>query len=129
LLSVTKRIVITKRIVMKHDEGSCFKAKLAIRDTLDVVGGKWKLVLISVLFNGKKRFNELTREAGISPRILSKELQELEMNGLVTRQVMDTKPVTVQYELTEYTTTLYEVLSAMEKWGLQHREKVTSNNV
>ncbi|AYM99277.1 winged helix-turn-helix transcriptional regulator [Chryseobacterium sp. 3008163] len=114
---------------MKHEGGSCFKAKLAIRDTLDVVGGKWKLVLISVLFNGKKGFNELTRDAGISPRILSKELQELEINGLVTRQVMDTKPVTVQYELTEYSTTLHEVLFAMEKWGLQHREKVISNKV
>jgi DNA-binding HxlR family transcriptional regulator len=99
---------------------------LAIRDTLDVVGGKWKLVLISVLVNGKKGFNELAREAGISPRILSKELQELEMNGLVTRQVRDTKPVTVQYELTQYSTTLFEVLFAMEKWGIQHRAKVTS---
>jgi DNA-binding HxlR family transcriptional regulator len=110
----------------QHDAGSCFKAKLAIRDTLDVVGGKWKLVLISVLVNGKKGFNELAREAGISPRILSKELQELEMNGLVTRQVRDTKPVTVQYELTQYSTTLFEVLYAMEKWGFQHRAKVTS---
>ncbi|PWB27211.1 winged helix-turn-helix transcriptional regulator [Flavobacterium sp. HTF] len=114
---------------MEAQEGSCFKSKLAIRDTLDVVGGKWKLVLISILVNGKKGFNELTRDAGISPRILSKELQELEMNGLVTRQVMHTKPITVQYELTEYSKTLYEVLFAMEKWGLQHREKVTSNSL
>jgi len=69
---------------------------MAIRDTLDVVGGKWKLVLITVLRSGRKGFNELSREAGISPRILSKELQEMEMNGLVNRYVMDTKPVTGQ---------------------------------
>ena len=97
----------------KHTVESCAKAKIAIRDTLDVVGGKWKLVLISVLRSGKKGFNELSREAGISPRILSKELQELEMNGLVSRTVCDTKPVTVQYELTDYSQTLNEVLLAM----------------
>ncbi|WP_052259102.1 winged helix-turn-helix transcriptional regulator [Sphingobacterium sp. T2] len=97
---------------------------MAIRDTLDIVGGKWKLVLISVLRSGKKGFNELSREAGISPRILSKELQELEMNGLVSRKVCDTKPITVQYELTEYSHSLNDVLVAMEKWGYQHRKRI-----
>jgi len=112
----------------KHTVESCAKTKLAIRDTLDVVGGKWKLVLISVLRSGKKGFNELSREAGISPRILSKELQELEMNGLVSRQVCNTKPISVQYELTEYSNTLKEVLDAMIKWGNQHRRKIMSPN-
>jgi DNA-binding HxlR family transcriptional regulator len=107
-----------------HTVESCSRAKLAIRDTLDIVGGKWKLVLISVLRSGKKGFNELSREAGISPRILSKELQELEINGLVTREVCNTKPVTVQYELTEYSQTLNDVLRAMEKWGHEHRQKI-----
>lgn len=109
-----------------HTVESCSKAKMAIRDTLDVVGGKWKLVLISVLQSGKKGFNELSREAGISPRILSKELHEMEMNGLVNRQVCNTKPVTVQYELTEYSQTLNDVLTAMEMWGHQHRQKIIS---
>ena len=108
----------------KHTVESCSKSKMPIRDTLDVVGGKWKLVLITVLRSGKKGFNELSREAGISPRILSKELQELEMNGLVSRKVCDTKPVTVQYELTSYSETLTDVLLAMEKWGFQHRNKI-----
>lgn len=108
----------------KHTVESCAKAKMAIRDTLDIVGGKWKLVLISVLRSGKKGFNELSREAGISPRILSKELQELEMNGLVSRKVCDTKPITVQYELTEYSHSLNDVLVAMEKWGYQHRKRI-----
>ncbi|MDM1293952.1 helix-turn-helix transcriptional regulator [Sphingobacterium sp. N143] len=111
-----------------HTVESCAKAKLAIRDTLDVVGGKWKLVLISLLRSGKKGFNELSREAGISPRILSKELQELEINGLVSRQVRNTKPITVQYELTEYSNSLSEVLMAMEKWGHQHRLKIVSRS-
>ena len=107
-----------------HTEETCKKAMLAVRDTLDVVGGKWKLVLISVLRNGKRRFRELSREAGISPRILSKELQELEMNGLVSRTVCDTKPITVEYALTPYSETLSEVLDSMERWGQQHRIKI-----
>jgi DNA-binding HxlR family transcriptional regulator len=111
-----------------HNAQACAKAELAIRDTLDIVGGKWKLVLISVLRHGKKGFNELSRDAGISPRILSKELQELEINGLVNRQVQHTKPITVQYELTAYSETLDEVLTAMEKWGKQHRLRVISNS-
>ncbi|WP_192349954.1 helix-turn-helix domain-containing protein [Algoriphagus sp. Y33] len=108
----------------KHTVEACLKAKLPIRDTLDVVGGKWKLVLITVLQSGKKGFNELSREAGISPRILSKELQDMEMNGLVNREVCSTKPVTVQYELTDYSKTLNDVLIAREKWGQQHRDKI-----
>jgi len=105
------------------DEDECKKAKLTIQDTLDVVGGKWKLILISILRHGKMRFRELSREAGISPRILSKELQELEMNGLVSRTVMNTKPVTVEYALTPYSETLSELINAMHNWGKQHRER------
>ena len=106
------------------DDGACATAKLAIQDTLDVVGGKWKLVLISILRDGKRRFRELSREAGISPRILSKELQELEINGLVTRTVCNTKPVTVEYALTPYSNTLSDVIIAMHNWGQDHRKKV-----
>ena len=110
--------------IVGDDESVCPKVKLSIQDTLDVVGGKWKLVLISILRDGKKRFRELSREADISPRILSKELQELEMNGLVTRTVCDTRPVTVEYALTPYSDTLSEVIIAMHKWGHEHRKKV-----
>lgn len=99
-------------------------ARLTIQDTLDVVGGKWKLVLLFILSDGKKKFNELSREAGVSPRILSKELQELEMNGLVTRTVCNTKPVTVEYSLTEYSKTLSDVIISMCKWGEKHRTKM-----
>jgi len=81
-------------------------------------------VLLSILRGGKRRFRELSREAEISPRILSKELQELEMNGLVSRTVCDTKPVTVEYALTPYSETLSDVLNAMNKWGQQHRKRI-----
>lgn len=52
------------------------------------------------------------------------ELHELEMNGLVSRTVCDTKPITVEYALTSYSETLTDVLMSMEKWGEQHRKKI-----
>lgn len=107
-----------------HTKENCKIARLALQDTLDVVGGKWKLVLISTLRSGKKRFKELSREAGITPRILSKELKELEVNGLVIRTVKDTKLVTVEYSLTPYSKTLSKVILAMHEWGMQHRKKI-----
>lgn len=107
-----------------HTKESCQKSILAIRDTLDVVGGKWKLILLTILMSGRRRFGELAKEAGVTPRILSKELRELEMNGLVTRNVRDTSPVTVEYSLTPYSETLKEVLEAMNVWGEKHRKKI-----
>lgn len=111
---------------MKTETGvECHNVHSAIQDTLYVVNGKWKLLILSILINsGMKRFGELSRESGISPRVLSKELQELEMNQLVTRKVCDTKPVTVEYSATLYAGTLKEVIDAMIRWGKNHREKI-----
>lgn len=96
----------------------------AVRDTLDVISGKWKLVILSVLLERKRRFKELSREIGISPRILSKELQELELNHLVKRTVCDTRPVTVEYESTPHSQTLLGVVEAMSDWGYLHHAAV-----
>ena len=90
-----------------------------------MVNGKWKLLILSILVNsGIKRLGELSRESGISPRILSKELQELELNRLVSRKVRDTKPVTVAYSATDYAGKLKEVSDAMIRWGENHRQKI-----
>ena len=98
---------------------------LAINDTMNVLNGKWKLPIIGSLLYGKKRFKELEREIPkITPRMLSKELKDLEVNGIVTRTVYNTIPVTVEYELTESGNTLNTVLDAMIAWGLQHRKMV-----
>ena len=96
---------------------------LAINDTLNVISGKWKLPIIGSLLYGKKRFRELEKEISrITPRMLSKELKDLEVNGIVTRTVYDSFPVIIEYELTTSGKTLHQVLEVMIKWGLQHRK-------
>ena len=96
---------------------------LAVNDTLNVISGKWKLPIIASLLHGKKRFKELQESLNeISPRMLSKELKELELNSIVKRKVYDTTPVLIEYELTESGNNLTEVIDPMVKWGLKHRE-------
>lgn len=98
---------------------------LAINDTMNVISGKWKLAIIGSLLYGKKRFMELERDIHkITPRMLSKELKELEINGIIKRTVHNTIPVTVEYELTKSGKSLHQVLNPMIEWGLQHRKNV-----
>ena len=97
---------------------------LALNDTLNVMNGKWKLPIIGSLMFGKKRFRELERDIPkITPRMLSKELKDLEMNGMVSRTVYDSIPVTVEYELTKSGLSLTAVLDTMMEWGVAHRKE------
>lgn len=114
-----------------HDKNSaaCTGYLRSIHDTLDIISGKWKVTIIGSLGFGKKRFMELQRDVeGIGAKMLSKELRELEINGLVTRTVYNTKPVTVEYEITEYGKTLQPIIFEMSKWGTQHRKKIMSRD-
>ena len=74
---------------------------------------------------GNKRFNELQRLVdGISAKVLSTELKELELNGFVNRNVFTGTPVIVEYELSAYAETLNLVLQSLSEWGAMHKEKV-----
>ncbi|MBS1522665.1 MAG: helix-turn-helix transcriptional regulator [Bacteroidetes bacterium] len=108
-----------------HSKEECTRALTGIGDALYVIGGKWKLRILIALRSGNKRFNELQRTiTGISARVLSHELKELEMNGFIKRNIYTQTPVIVEYELTPYSETLNEVLSALSNWGVMHREKI-----
>jgi len=101
---------------------------LAIADTMNAINGKWKLPIIASLLFGKKRFKELAQEiTKITPRMLSKELKDLEMNGIVTRTVYNSTPVIVEYKLTKSGESFKIVLETMIEWGLQHRENMIRN--
>lgn len=110
---------------LKETKACSIQFVLAVNDTLNVINGKWKLPIIGSLLYNKKRFTEIQRNIPkITPRMLSKELKELELNGVVRRNVYDTLPVTVEYELTPSAQTLSEVLDKMVEWGLKHRKRM-----
>lgn len=106
------------------DQKGCQQTHIAIRDTMEIIGGKWKIQIIgTLLLHGKMRFMDLLRAVdGIGAKMLSKELQHLEINQLVSRTVLETKPVTVEYEITDYGTTLHKVIHEIMVWGVQHRK-------
>ena len=100
---------------------------LSINDTLNVISGKWKLPIIGSILFGKKRFTDIQRNIPkISPRMLSKELKELELNGMLIRRVYNSTPILVEYELSKSGKSITEVLDKMIEWGIKHRESVMS---
>lgn len=121
---------MTKTVVetideQEHNPAQCSQHMMAVQDAMDILSGKWKIMIIGSLSFGKKRFMELIRDVnGIGAKMLSKELKDLEDNDLVKRTVYDTKPVTVEYELTEYGHTLKEVIGSIAQWGYEHRKRI-----
>jgi DNA-binding HxlR family transcriptional regulator len=104
---------------------SCGAHLQAVGDAMDVLSGKWKIPIIGALRFGKRRFKELQREiTGITAKMLSKELRDLEINQLVSRTVYDTKPVSVEYELTPYGKSLEKVILELATWGRNHRKRI-----
>lgn len=108
------------------DHGVCKSEMIRpVRDSLEVLGGKWKIQIIGALFFGEKRFSELSKDVeGITDRMLSKELRDLETNHMVERRVLSTFPVSVEYSLTDYGKTVRPVIESLRNWGQKHREKV-----
>lgn len=122
---------LDKRKCPDHlSHGECSRKLLPVRDALDILSGKWKLQIIISLTFGKKRFRQIQREIpGLTPKMLSKELKDLEVNGLATRTVYDTLPVTVEYELTTHGLTLRPLINELHKWGTRHRKKITGGEL
>jgi DNA-binding HxlR family transcriptional regulator len=107
-------------------EAQCSRNLSAMEDALFVIGGKWTLRIMIALLSGHTRFNEMQRTIkGISARVLSSELKDLEINGLVKRVVSpDQKPVIVEYVLTEYSKSLNDIIFSLADWGLKHKLKI-----
>ncbi|OZI07025.1 transcriptional regulator [Siphonobacter sp. BAB-5385] len=117
-----------KKVFIDQKPRNCPGQLMAIHDVMDILSGKWKIIIIVCLSFGDKRFMDLMREVkGIGSKMLSKELQELEINGLVSRTVKPTKPITVEYALTDYGQTLRPILLEMANWGQHHRIKVKAS--
>ena len=113
---------------LTHNPEVCRASVNAVKDALYVLNGKWKLPLIISLQEGPLRFNEIQKSVGeITPKILSKELKDLELNEFVVRKVFSTTPVTITYELTPYSESLDKVINELREWGLKHRERLVTN--
>ena len=99
---------------------------LALKDAVELLSGKWKFCILLNLYQyGTLRFKDLMETSrGISPKVLSKELQELDDNLLITRTVNPTKPITVSYALTPYALETQPVINALIVFGLKHRDKI-----
>lgn len=102
------------------------KRMRAVQDAIDVLNGKWKIAIISsICCYKKRRFSDILNDVeGISNRMLSKELKELEINQLIKRTVLETQPISVQYELTAHGDTLQTIISNLTDWGVVHRKQI-----
>lgn len=118
-------MAMTKKIVETQSK-ECTKKLMGIKDTMELLSGKWKIQIIATLMQkGTLRFMDLLREVdGIAAKMLSKELQELELNELVKRTVCNTKPITVEYEITDHGLTLQSTIDEIANWGIAHRERL-----
>lgn len=109
---------------------ACAPNLLAVQDTMDVLSGKWRMPILVVLYiGGKMCFKELKRELpGISAKVLTKELRDLEEHKLISRHVLNDRRITVEYDMTPYGKSLEDVIMMMLYWGLQHRKEITGKN-
>lgn len=112
-------------------EKECLSGKNGIRDAQELLTGKWKFAIIAALhFEGIMRFMDLLRHIdGIAAKVLSKELKDLEINHLVLKTVCQTKPLTVEYELTEIAHDLGPLLIEMAKWGTRYRSFIIKEEI
>jgi DNA-binding HxlR family transcriptional regulator len=98
----------------QYTENSC----MGVREVLSLVGGKWSVLIVIILNDGSKRFNELRRNIdGISQRMLTRTLRELERDGLLTRTVKPTVPPSVYYELNDFGKTLVVPIQKLVSWA------------
>ncbi|TKI58167.1 helix-turn-helix transcriptional regulator [Brevibacillus antibioticus] len=99
-----------------------------VETTLDVIGGKWKGIILYQLLNGTKRFNEFRRlNPGITQFMLTLQLRELERDGIIHREIYKEVPPRVEYSLTDFGRTLEPVIMLMKAWGESYKVRLSEN--
>lgn len=105
---------------MRHDTYKCNNG-CPVEATLEIIGGKWKGAILFHLLEKSYRFGELKRTMpNITQHMLTKQLRELEAEGIINRKVYAQVPPKVEYSITEYGETLRELIMMMRDWGAKH---------
>lgn len=109
----------------KKSHKECKSEVLPVKDTLDVIGGKWKLLILISISEGNLHFREIERSIPkLSTKVLSKELKELEQNKLINRSIINGFPVRTEYTITKHALSLKKLIQELHKWGLKHRKEI-----
>lgn len=112
-------------MAIKKVHSDCLATVKPVRDALDVLNGKWKLSIIISVAVGNERFTDIQDSIpGITPKVLAKELKELEQHQLIRRTIIDDYPVRIVYRSEPYAATLNPIIFALKEWGLNHRKKL-----
>jgi DNA-binding HxlR family transcriptional regulator len=106
---------------MVENKTAVSEKNCTLKDVLDIIGGKWAMPIIYHLSKGKLRFKEMERSIeGINTRMLVKELKNMEVNGILIREVFATVPPTVEYTLTEKGQKLLPSIASLHRWGQEY---------
>lgn len=107
----------------------CLNTVKPVRDTLDVISGKWKLPIIISVGVGNSRFTDIQVSIpGLTPKVLAKELKDLEQHHLIKRVIIEKYPIKISYVIEPYADTLTPIIYAMKDWGIKHREEIFKNS-
>jgi DNA-binding HxlR family transcriptional regulator len=110
---------------MAEQVDDVFFADCAARSFFDQAANKWSVMILTILSQKPTRFNEFMRRLeGISHKALTQSLRKLERNGLISREVISSSPVAVQYSLTDLGETLQKPLTAVYDWAIDHLHEI-----
>jgi DNA-binding HxlR family transcriptional regulator len=100
------------------------RASCPVERTLEVIGGRWKVLILRELFGGVKRFGQLHRAlSGITQKMLTQQLREMESDGIIHREVYLQVPPKVEYSLTPLGESLKPIIQSMHEWGVRHLDR------
>ncbi len=112
-------------MAVKKAHRYCLDTVKPVRDALDVLQGKWKLPIIISIGAGNDRYTDIQDSIpGITPKVLAKELKELEQHQLINRVITEGYPVKIAYYTTAHSDTLWPIIFALKDWGLNHRKQI-----
>lgn len=114
------------KVTMSNSPINPEKATCPAQETLQMITGRWKVLILRELFAGMKRFNQLQKSlTGITQKVLTQQLRELEADGIIHREVYAEVPPRVEYSLTALGETLKPIIMEMHHWNMQHQPVVS----